>query len=244
MICEVDFDGLASLYPSYQTINEGSYNYFVVDGEKYGYIQGEYVYMNSSMIRKIALDESYYTSQGNISPYYLYSDYYNSNNEDCITQSDRGNSILEIIDSLYEFFLVVSLILAIGFIYLKELRQSSSVTRLSMLGVRNKDLVSLNILTYVPLAIIVGLLSLVFTGIFVHLINNMYSYSFITYLKNAKIDELLRDKDGNFVTIVATVNRVRLMFTNSSYLTTIFTTLGVMIVTLGSSIFVTIRSRK
>ncbi len=244
MICNVDYEGLSSLFPYHEEIVEGTTKYFVVDGVKYGTISGEYVLMNSSVVRKIALDDSYYTSQGNISPYYLYSDYYNSKNEFCETKSDTGNSILEIVDGLYKFFLVVSLILAIGFIYLKEFRQSGSVTRLSMLGVRNKDLIMMNILTYIPMAIIIGISALLLSKLFVNVVNNLYSFTFFNTLMNEKLNTPLFDANGNTVIVATTVHRIRLMFTSSTYITTIITTLSVMLVTLASSIFVTLRSRK
>ena len=244
MIAEVDFDGLASLFPKYETVTENNKNYFYVDGVNYGQIIGEYVYMTSSIVRQIALDDSYYTSKGNLSPYYIFSDYYNSNVNGCITSSDQGNSLLEIVDSLYQFFLVVALILSIGFIYLKEFRQRESVTKLSMLGVRTKDLVTLNLLTYIPMAIIIGVLSLTLSMLFVNIINNMYSYSFVNQLMNDKTHTPIYDLNGNLILIETVVHRVRLMFTTSSYLSTILITIGVLAVTLISSIFVTLRSRK
>jgi hypothetical protein len=200
--------------------------------------------MTSSIVRQIALDDSYYTSKGNLSPYYIFSDYYNSNVNGCITSSDQGNSLLEIVDSLYQFFLVVALILSIGFIYLKEFRQRESVTKLSMLGVRTKDLVTLNLLTYIPMAIIIGVLSLTLSMLFVNIINNMYSYSFVNQLMNDKTHTPIYDLNGNLILIETVVHRVRLMFTTSSYLSTILITIGVLAVTLTSSIFVTLRSRK
>lgn len=244
MIAEVDYDGLASLFPGNETRVIDNKNYFFVDDMNYGQIIGEYVYMSSSVVRQIALDDSYYTSQGNISPYYIFSDYYNSNVTGCITNSDQGNSLLEIVDSLYQFFLAVAVILAIGFIYLKEYRQKESVTKLSMLGVRTKDLVVLNIITYVPMAIIIGLLSLLLSSLFVNVINNMYSYSFVNQLMNEKTGLPIYDANGSVILVETVVHRVRLMFTSSAYISSIVITLGVMICTLASSIFVTLKARK
>lgn len=244
MIAEVDYDGLASLFPNYEVRNIDGVNYFYVDELNYGNIIGDYVYMSSSIVRQIALDDSYYTSQGNLSPYYIFSDYYNSSINGCITNSDQGNSLLEIVDSLYQFFLGVALILSIGFIYLKEYRQKESVTKLSMLGVRTKDLVTLNLLTYIPMAIIIGVLSLGLSKVFVDVINDMYSYSFVNQMINDKTGMPIYDLSGNVILVETIVHRVRLMFTNTSYLSTILITLGVLAVTLASSIFVTLRSRK
>ena len=244
MIAEVDYDGLASLYPDYEIVSADGKNYFYVDDMNYGEVIGDYVYMLSSTVRQLALDDSYYTSKGNLSPYYIYSDYYNSNVAGCITDSDQGNSLLEIVDSLYQFFLGVALILSIGFIYLKEFRQKESVTKLSMLGVRTKDLVRLNILTYIPMAAIIGVLSLALSQIFVDIINSMYSYSFVNQLMNKKTNTPILDANGNVILIETVVHRVRIMFTETSYFSTIVITVGVLIVTLMSSIFVTLRSRK
>ena len=246
MICKVDYEGLSSLYPDHIEMDnpEGGGKFFIVSGMKYGTIEGEYVYMTSSVVRQIALDSSYYTSQGNISPYYLYSDYYNSNDLSCITSSDAGNSLLEIIDSLYKFFLAVAVVLSIGFIILKEFRQSSSITKLSMLGVRNKDLLKLNLLTYIPMGIVIGILSIVLSYVMINVINNMFSYTFENILLQAKTGEALLDANGHFYVITTTIHRIRLMFTYSTYLTTIISTVSILIVTLLGSIYVTLRSRK
>ena len=245
MIAEVDFEGLASLYPYYTTEDEGSKRYFVVDGVRFGYISGEYVYMTSSVIRQISLDDSYYESKGNISPYYLYSDYYNSNIDGCNTSSDKGNSILEVIDSLYRFFLGVAVILAIGFIVLKEVRQSESITKLSMLGVRNKDLLSLSLLTYIPMGImIIGSAILLSFGL-THLVNSLYSYRFENTLMNASLaDVALLDSKGNPIIIETVVNRIRLMFTSTSIWICIIGGATITLITLVSSMIVTLKSRK
>ena len=245
MIAEVDYEGLSSLYPNHEEIVDGKYRYFTVDGVRYGYISGENVYMTSSIIRQISLDDSYYTSKGNISPYYLYSDYYNSNVEGCNTASDKGNSLLEVIDSLYRFFLGVAVVLAIGFVVLKEIRQSESVTKLSMLGVRNKDLVKLNLLTYIPMCLIIGLASLGLSFGLVKIINTLYSYNFSNFLQHATSDgDLLKGDNGKFIEIITNVKRIRVMFTPTSYLTVIIGTISVLIITLISSIVVTLKSRK
>ena len=245
MIAEVDFEGLASLYPNYVVTTKDGDNYFTVDGMDFGTISGEYVYMKSSVIRQISLDDSYYTSKGNISPYYLYSDYYNSEVENCNTASDKGNSLLEVIDSLYRFFIGVALVLAIGFLVLKELRQSESVTKLSMLGVRNKDLIVLNLLTYIPMVIIIiGMAILASFGL-VKLLNSFYSYSFSNYVMNASLaDEFLLDASGNKIEIITVVNRIRVLFTSTSVWMCVFGGLAILIITLIASTIVTLKSRK
>ena len=245
MIAAVDYEGLSSLYPNHEEISEGRYLYFVVNGVKYGYISSEYVYMTSSVIRQISLDDSYYESKGNISPYYLYSDYYNSNIEGCKTASDKGNSLLEVVDSLYRFFLGVAVVLALGFIVLKELRQSESITKLSMLGVRNKDLVSLSLLTYIPMFIIVLVVSVFSSFGIIKLIDSMYSYSFSNYVTHAAFaDVQLLDANGNPIEIITVVQRVRVLFTSTSVVICIVGGLLLMIASLVASIIVTLKSRK
>ena len=244
MLAEVDYDGLASLYPNYEALQYDDlveeypdlasqvapkHTYFVVNGEVFGEISGEYVYMKSSLIRNVQLDESYYTTVGNLSPYYLYSMYYND--EGAMT----GNSILEVMDSLSTFFLAVAVVLAIGFIYLKEFRQRESITKLSMLGVRNKDLVALSILTYIPFTIIIGLLSIATTYLVIVILNNLYSYGF---------DANIVLNSGKTIVQHCDISRVRLMFDISTVYTTIIASLIIGVVMLVSSIVITLKSRK
>lgn len=228
MLASVDYDGLKSLYPNGEEVTIDRNKYFYVDGENFGQIDGEYVYMKSSLIRNISLDESYYSTDGNLSPYYLYSQYYNDD------EAQTGNSILEVLDSLSTFFLAVAVILAIGFIYLKEFKQRESITKLSMLGVRNKDLITLSILTYIPMMIIIGVLSITVTFLFTLIINNLYSYGFsMDYIFN-----------GNIITQSCDINRIRLMFDMSSVYTSIIASLIIGVILLVSSIIITLKSRK
>ena len=239
MIAKVDYDGLTSLYPDYSIVSDDGSQYFYVDGVNYGKVVDEYVYMTSSMVRKIAIDDSYYESQGNISPYYLFSDYYTDDN------AQKGNSILSIIQGLYQFFMIVAFILAFGFIYLKEYRERHTITKLSMLGVKTKDLIKLNLITYIPMAILIGALSLLFTWIFINNINGLYSYSFINYLMNQKeAGTYILSSSGDKVYTVATVNRIRLLFSKDSYIITLWVSLGAMAIMLASSIAVSLSSRK
>lgn len=229
MLAEVDYDGLASLYPTYTVETIGKSNYFAVDGEIYGEIIGEYVYVKSSLIRNIQLDESYYETVGNLSPYYLYSSYYNDES------AQTGNAILEVMDSLSTFFLAVAIVLGIGFIYLKEFRQRENITKLSMLGVRNKDMVMLSLFTYIPIIILIGALSILVTFLFILIINRLYSYGF-------DVNVILAS--GKTVLQSCEIHRVRLMFDNSTVYTSIIASVIIGVILLLSSIVITLRSRK
>ena len=68
----------------------------------------------------------------------------------------------------------------------------------------------------------------------------------VLFVEGLNSNDIVRiyDLNGNLILIETVVHRVRLMFTTSSYLSTILITIGVLAVTLSSSIFVTLRSRK
>ena len=72
----------------------------------------------------------------------------------------------------------------------------------------------------------------------------MYSYSFVNQLMNEKTGLPIYDANGSVILVETVVHRVRLMFTSSAYISSIVITLGVMICTLASSIFVTLKARK
>lgn len=226
---EVDGEGLASLYPNYQLKNINGVYYFVNDGLAFGFAEPTFnaygelrelgtVYMTSSMIRKIVLDESYITKNlGNLSLYYLFSDYYTYEN------TNSGNYILEIISSMYSFLLVMASIIALGFIYLKENKESGTMTRLSMLGVRPKHIYLIHFVTYFGMAFIICLSSIGLSKLFVDIINSMFTYSFDNGL---------------------TIYRYRLLFTNQAIYTSIILSLIMFVVSLMIGVFVTHKSRK
>lgn len=229
MLASVDYDGLSSLYPMFTTEKENNKTYFVVDGERYGEISGDVVYMKSSVIRNIQLDESYYTTVGNLSPYYLYSTYYNDQ------KAVTGNSILEVLDSLSTFFLAVAAVLGVGFIYLKEFKQRDSITKLSMLGVRTKDLTKLCYMMYIPMALIIGGMSIAVTALFTMIVNGMYSYTFNYSFLNLA---------GEAITQECTIHRIRMMFNMTTVYTSLIAMVIIGVVLLLSSIVITLKSRK
>jgi len=224
---EVDGEGLKALYPYHEIVQQGEEYYFVNDGVVFGIVDivkdssGDTlgtVYMTSTMVKKIALDESYITKNiGNLSLYYLFSEYYT------YESTNTGNYILEIMGSMYTFLLGMALVIAIGFVYLKENKESGTFTRLSMLGVRPHHMYLIHFITYFVLSLIIALISIVVTYIFVVVINGMFTYSF----------------DSG-----ATIHRVRLMFETPVFYTTAVITLGFFMLSMISSVLVTFRSRK
>lgn len=226
---EVDGEGLQALYPNHEIRYENNEYYFVNDDLVFGVAEvskdenGEMtvvdtVYMTSTMVKKIALDDSYIIKNlGNLSPYYLFSDYYT------FDSTNTGNYILEILSSMYMFLLGMATLLAIGFIYLKENKEKDTMTKLSMLGVRPIHIYLIHLITYFAICLIIALLSIGATYIFVNIINNLFTYSF----------------DSG-----ATIYRIRLMFETSAIEAAVIISLIFFALSMVSSIFVTYRSRK
>ena len=226
---EVDGEGLKALYPYHEIVQVEDEYYFVNDGITYGIVEvsknssGEIetlgtVYMTSTMVKKIALDESYITKNiGNLSLYYLFSEYYT------FESTNTGNYILEIMGSMYTFLLGMALVIAIGFVYLKENKESGTLTRLSMLGVRPGHIYLIHLITYIGLSLIIAVLSVIVTYVFVGVINGMFTYSF---------------ESG------AVIHRVRLMFETPVFYATGIITLGFFMLSMISSFIVTYKSRK
>ena len=226
---EVDGEELKALYPNYSIVEKDGEYYFENNGLLLGMVevnknnQGEIeslgmVYMSSTMVKHIALDESYITKNiGNLSLYYLFSEYYT------FPSTVTGNYILEIMGSMYTFLFGMALVIAIGFIYLKENKEKDTMTKLSMLGVRPKHIYLIHFITYSVLAIIMAIGSVALTYIFVQVINGMFTYSF----------------DSG-----ATIHRVRLMFEQNAIYTSIIISIGIFVLSMISSIIVTYRARK
>ena len=226
---EVDGEGLKALYPYHEIIQKDGEYYFVNDGITFGIVDvsknssGEIetlgtVFMTSTMVKKIALDESYVTKNvGNLSLYYLFSQYYT------YESTNTGNYILEIMGSMYTFLLGMAIVIAIGFVYLKENKESGTLTRLSMLGVRQGHIYLIHLITYVALTIIIAIVSVALTYLCVGLINSLFTYSFETG---------------------AVIHRVRLMFENNVFSTTAAIAFGFFMLSMISSVIVTYKSRK
>lgn len=226
---EVDGEGLASLYPNYEIQEIGGTYYFVNEGLQYGFVEPTFdaqgnvkeigtVYMTSTMIRNIVLDESYIEKNlGNLSLYYLFSGYYT------FEETQSGNYILEIISSMYLFLLGMAAIIALGFVYLKENKEKGTMTRLSMLGVRPSHIYILHLVTYLGMALIICFASIGLTKLFTNVINGLFAYSFDNGL---------------------TIFRYRLMFTNEAIMYSVILSVGMFICSMILGIFVTFKNRK
>lgn len=226
---EVDGDGLASLYPNYELQEIGGTYYFVNEGVTFGFAEPTFdslgnvkevgtVYMTSTVIRKIVLDESYIEKNlGNLSLYYLFSDYYTFDN------TNSGNYILEIISSMYLFLLGMASLIALGFIYLKENKEKGTMTRLSMLGVRPMHIYLLHFVTYLGMALIICFSAIGLSRLFTNVINGLFAYTFDNGL---------------------TIYRYRLMFTNEAIIYAIVLSSVMFICSMLLSIFVTFKNRK
>ena len=104
-----------------------------------------------------------------------------------------------------------------------------------MLGVRNKDSITLSILTYIPFTIIIGVISVVTTYLLIVVLNNLYSYGF---------DVNIVLNSGKTIVQHCDISRVRLMFDMSTVYTTVIASLIIGVVMLVSSIVITLKSRK
>lgn len=230
---EIDGEGLRSLFPNAVFEEKDGLYYFVNDNIVFGFAESEdltidtttgeitavdKIFMTSTMVKKVALDESYITNYiGNISLYYLFSDYYTFSN------TNTGNYILEIMSSMYLFLIGMASLIALGFIYLKENKEKGNYTRLSMLGVRSRHIYLIHFITYFVISIFIVIISILFTYLFVQIINNMFTYSL----------------DSG-----AVIHRVRLMFTNDVYLVSLIIGLAFFALSTIASILVTFQSRK
>ena len=226
---EVDGEGLKALYPYHEIVQVDGEYYFVNDGVTFGIVEvsknssGEIetlgtVYMTSTMVKKIALDESYITKNiGNLSLYYLFSEYYT------FESTNTGNYILEIMGSMYTFLLGMASLIAIGFIYLKENKEKDTMTKLSMLGVRPRHIYLIHFITYSVIALVIAIGSIALTYVAVNYINSLFTYSF---------------ESG------AIINRVRLLFETTAINSSVIISFGIFVLSMISSVIVTFRARK
>ncbi len=227
-LAEVNYEGLISLYPMATIEAKDSDYYFVNEGVIFGAVDDAnnptIVYMQSSMIKRIVLDESFYTSLGNLSLYYLYSMYYTNDG------TNTGNYILEILSSMYLFLLGMAVLISVGFIYLKESREKDTIVKLSMLGVRPRHMYLIHLITYTFMTIIICGGTILLTNIFVNVINKMFAYEVV-------------NKVGD-TTFLSIVHRYRLLFTELSYQYAISISVSLFVIFIISTILVTRICRK
>ena len=117
----------------------------------------------------------------------------------------------------------MALVIAIGFIYLKENKEKDTMTKLSMLGVRPRHIYLIHLITYSVIAILIALGSIGLTYIAVNYINSLFTYSF---------------ESG------AVIHRVRLMFETTAINSSIIISAGIFVLSMISGVIVTFRARK
>ena len=163
------------------------------------------------------VDDEGYTEDKNISVYYLFSEYYN-------TESMNGfNYVLEIINSVYTFVLFMGISLSLGLVYLKEKRQKMTVMKLSQIGVYSKVMIVMNFIMYIFVALAIGLVSYFLTDFLITLINNQFTIK-------------LSD--------VARIYRYRLILTNTSVISSVVGFVITLIVGIFSSVILIKKSRR
>lgn len=157
-------------------------------------IPGPYIEFVPTQGEVTLVDDEGYTEDKNISVYYLFSEYYN-------TESMNGlNYALEIITSVYSFVLFMGIALSLGLIYLKEKRQKLTVMKLSQIGVYSKVMIIMNFVTYIFVALAIGVVSYFATDLLISLINDQFTVN---------------------LSGVAEVRRIRLIITNTSIISSV-----------------------
>lgn len=114
------------------------------------------------------IDDEGFSEIVNMSVYHLFSTYYNTDSMNEI------NSVLEIIQSIASFCIIMALVISIGFIYLKERRQRDYTRRLTAIGVRIKQVFLMNTINYLIMGLFIGILSYFLTKMAIDLINNNF----------------------------------------------------------------------
>lgn len=158
----------------------------------------------------------------NMSVHHLFSKYYNT------AEMNEINSALEIVQSVATFCVLMSLFISMGFVYLKERRQKDYTTKLSALGVQTKHIIRLNVLNYVVMAALIGILSYVFTKLAIDMINNIFILRFF-------------NDEGE---IIASIARFRVIMTNTTTTYAVLATIVALIIGITSTAIFTYRSRK
>ncbi|MFA7126391.1 MAG: ABC transporter ATP-binding protein, partial [Bacilli bacterium] len=166
-------------------------------------VWGEFVPTQGEVV--IVDDEGFETST-NISIYHLFSEHYNTQG------MIDTNYALEIVSSVSAFVFIMAIVLSLGFVYLKELRQRDYTNRLTALGVPIKKIIWMNIINYILIAILVGVISIFVTQYVVGLVNNAFTLSILD------------------IETVGVVHRIRILFTTASIARSIVTSVIILII--------------
>lgn len=162
------------------------------------------------------VDKMGYPVETNISLYHLFSEHYNT--KDMISM----NSILEIVNSIYTFCLIMAFTLSLGFIYLKEKRQKMNIMKLTQIGVSSKSIILINFIMYAFVAFAIGAVTYFATNYAINYINDVFAL-----------------KIGSGV-----IYRFRLLLTNTTLLISIVSVVIMLVVGIISSVWIVKKSRR
>lgn len=130
---------------------------------------GPYMEFVETQGEVLLVDDEGYEEETNISVYYLYSKFYNTD------EMNGLNYTLEIISSVYVFVLFMAVSLSLGLVYLKERRQKMEIRKLSQVGVYTKSMIRMNFISYIIIAIGIGALSFFATELLINIINSKFT---------------------------------------------------------------------
>ncbi len=179
-------------------------------------VPGPYMEFVETQGEIVLVDDEGYEEETNISVYYLFSDFYNTE------QMNGINYTLEILSSVYMFILFMAISLSLGLIYLKERRQKMNIMKLSQIGVYTKSMIRMNFISYIIVALAIGTASYFLTDLLINIINSIFT---------VKID-------------IARIYRFRVIMTNTTLISAIVGLVIALIIGLLSSIIVVKKSRR
>lgn len=133
---------------------------------------GAYMEFVEGAGKMVGTDDEGISETINISIYHLFSKYYNND------KMLGSNNFLSIISNISLFSLIMGLLISIGFIYLKERKQKLMIIKLSTIGVKAKTIILMQLISYILMAILVGIFSYLFACIFIDYINSSFIIDF------------------------------------------------------------------
>lgn len=151
--------------------------------------------------------------EGNISPYYLFSEYYNLDNV------KKTNRLLDILSNILSFSVGMALVVTIGCVYLNERKHRLHIVKMSILGVTPLKILFMQTVTYILMSALTFVLTTLSTTFFINMIN-----------KNVALNLTGMNADGQMIDFV--INRIRIVLTDS---VTVYSFVGAAI-TLGVGI--------
>ena len=113
------------------------------------------------------IDDEGFKEYLNISPYYLYSNFYTNKKIKSV------NDTFDILNSMSFFIIVVALAILVGFLFLKEQMTQKTIRSMSVIGVRGSTIIKVNLVVYFIMGVLVSFLSFFFTWMFIDIMNGM-----------------------------------------------------------------------